>query len=286
MTNRDSHSRIDLHLHTTCSDGTLTPEETVDEALSRGLKLISITDHDTIRAIAPASKAAAGRDLRLLSGIELNTDYKGQEVHVLGYGFEPESDAMREALGVMLGGRSGRNEAILERLRALGKPVAMERVKELAAGKVVTRPHIAKAMLEAGYVRSIQEAFDKYLKKGAPAFVERRSLTPQEACGAILGGGGVPVLAHPGKTNFDTLFRELLTCGLRGLEVYHPDHTESDSKRFLKYARKHDLLITGGTDSHGPYSGRPVEMGSIHVPWEAGEALMEAVEAHGAHCDR
>jgi predicted metal-dependent phosphoesterase TrpH len=271
--------RIDLHLHSTCSDGTLSPAELVKEALRRGLAVISITDHDTLEGIAPALQAASGTGLRVISGIELNTDYKGQEVHILGYGIEAEAAALREALEKMQAGRRRRNQAIVERLRRLGMALEMKQVEEISQGKIVARPHIARAMVKAGYVGSIQEAFDRFLQKGAPAFVERESLTPQQACRALLESNGLPVLAHPMKTDYEPLIQELLPFGLRGIEVYHPDQSPQQRRKLRNLAEKHGLLVTGGSDSHGPDSGRPVEMGSVDIPPKAVERFLAALSA-------
>jgi len=258
--------KIDLHIHTTCSDGTLTPGEVVLEARRLGLTAIAICDHDTLEGIAPGRQAALGSTLLVVPGIELNTDYRGQEVHVLGYAFDLEAEALREALRKMQGGRGDRNLAILNRLAELGVPVGLAAVQEIAAGEIIARPHIAEAMLRAGYVTSRQEAFDRFLAKGAAAFMERYSLTPLEACRVILESRGIPVLAHPGKLDYENIIRELLPAGLRGLEVYHPDNNLKQRRRLLALAQQYGLLVTGGTDSHGPGSGRQLEMGSVGIP--------------------
>ncbi|NIM04693.1 MAG: PHP domain-containing protein [Armatimonadetes bacterium] len=273
----ENEPRIDLHLHTTCSDGTLSPAETVKEALRRGLSIIAITDHDTAVGIAPALEAASGTGLRVVPGIELNTDYKGQEVHILGYGIDPEAEALRDAHQRMVDARHQRNLAILGRLEALGMGLDVKRVEEIAQGEIVARPHIAKAMVEAGHVGSLQEAFDRFLKKGAPAFVERESLTPQEACQAILRSGGLPVLAHAGKADYEVLIKELLPFGLRGIEAYHTDHSAAQQVKLRNMAERFNLLTTGGSDSHGPKWGRPAEMGSVPIPPEALEKFLAAL---------
>lgn len=272
-----SKSRIDLHLHTTCSDGTLTPAECVARARARGLTIIAITDHDTIDGIASAQEAAAGTELWVLPGIEFNTDYHEKEVHVLGYGFDPQAPALQGALVDMKEGRRQRNYAILDRLAELGLPLEAKRVEEFARGEIVARPHLARAMVQAGYVGSVQEAFDIYLKKDGSAFVERESLTPQQACRAIRESGGLPVLAHPAKLEYQQLIAELLPCGLRGLEAYHPEQSPPQRRALRNTAARLGLLVTGGSDSHGPASGRSVELGSVELPARLLEELIAAL---------
>ncbi len=271
------NNTTDLHLHTTCSDGTLTPLQTVTEARQRGLSLIAIADHDTIDGLAPAVQAAVGTGLRILSAIELNTDYKGEEVHILGYGLDPGAAALQEALKKMREGRAGRNLAILARLKDLGMTLEREQVEAMARGKIIARPHIAKAMVQAGHVGSAQEAFDRFLAKGAAAFIERECLTPQQACQAVTDSGGVAALAHPARIAYKQLVGELLPCGLRALEVYHPDQAARPRRELEAFARAQGLLITGGSDSHGPLSARPVAMGSVRIPAEVGERLLAAL---------
>jgi hypothetical protein len=261
--------KIDFHIHTTCSDGTLTPVKIVQEARRLGLSGIAICDHDTVEGIAPAREAAAGSNLLVVPGIELNTDYRGQEVHILGYGFDSEGEVLQNALRRMREGRGNRNLAILSRLEDLGKAVSLEMVKEIAAGEIIARPHIAEALVRSGHVASKQEAFDRFLAKGASAFVERYSLTPLEACRVIAQSGGLAVLAHPGKIDFEAMISQLLPAGLRGLEVYHPDNNPKQRRRLLALAQQFNLLVTGGTDSHGPGSGRQLEMGSVVIPEKA-----------------
>jgi 3',5'-nucleoside bisphosphate phosphatase len=271
--------RIDLHLHTTFSDGTLTPEATVREALRLGLGMIAICDHDTTEGVPPAQREAAGKPLRVVAGIELNTDYQGAEVHILGYGLEVGAQSLQQALERMRSGRSNRNEAILERLRALGMPLAEETLAEIAGGEIIARPHIAEAMVRAGYVESRQEAFNRFLAKGAKAFTERYSLTPLEACRVIVESRGIAVLAHPGKLDFRKIIEELLPAGLRGLEIYHPDNRDGQRRSLLALARREGLLVTGGTDSHGPGSGRQLELGSLSVPEKHIADFVAALEA-------
>jgi len=270
--------KTDFHLHTTFSDGTRTPEQTVSHALELGLSALAITDHDTIAGVSQALAAAKATSVRAIPGIEFSTDYEGQEVHILGFGMDIEAAALREALELMIRKRDERNVVILEKLGKLGLPLKLEQVLEIAQGRVIARPHIARAMLQAGYVRSMQEAFDRYLAKGAAAFIERFSLTPQQACQAITHSGGLSVFAHPGKVRYQGLINELIPAGLRGLEIFHPDHAPSQKRKLLAIAKELNLLVTGGSDSHGPASPRPAEMGSQRLPSEYVQALLEALE--------
>jgi hypothetical protein len=269
-------SPIDLHVHTTCSDGTLTPEETVAEAARLGLAAIAIADHDITDGIAPAAAAARAARLGLIPAVEINTDYRGTEVHVLGYFIATEDGGLQESLRRLREGRRERNRRILERLRALGRPVEEERVLELAGEGSVGRPHIAQALVEAGYVQSVHDAFARYLSRGRSAYVERYRVTPAEAIEMVQRAGGLAALGHPAKVGRDGLIPELVKAGLAALEAYHCDHTPADTARYLDLARRFNLLVTGGTDSHGPHSDKPVALGSVPVPGAVGERLLAA----------
>lgn len=291
--------RIDLHVHSTASDGTLSPSEVVREAHARGLCAIALTDHDTMDGVAEALQAGMRLGVEVIPGVELNTESPAGEVHVLGYfpppeGWSPEADPAGHGAGVVgavidrefydllasrRDSRAERARKMVQRLRELGMPLSYEDVLRQAGDAPVGRPHIARALLEAGYVESVKEAFDRWLHPGGPAYVPREKLLPAEAVQAIIDAGGVPVLAHPGRIDGQWVIQELIDAGLEGLECYYPEHTPEQTERYLGLAREHGLVVTGGTDYHGPRSPHDADLGSLPVPPEAVEQLKERVRA-------
>src|SRR5690554_2605982 len=291
--------RIDLHVHSTASDGTLSPSEVVREAHARGLCAIALTDHDTMDGVAEALQAGMRLGVEVIPGVELNTESPAGEVHVLGYfpppeGWSPEADPAGHGAGVVgavidrefydllasrRDSRAERARKMVQRLRELGMPLSYEDVLRQAGDAPVGRPHIARALLEAGYVESVKEAFDRWLSRGGPAYVPREKLSPAEAVQAIIDAGGVPVLAHPGRIDGQWVIQELIDAGLEGLECYYPEHTPEQTERYLGLAREHGLVVTGGTDYHGPRSPHDADLGSLPVPPEAVEQLKERVRA-------
>jgi predicted metal-dependent phosphoesterase TrpH len=268
-------SSIDLHVHTTASDGTYTPTGVVREALRKGLAILGIADHDTTGGVREAEEAARGTGLTLVPGVELSVGAEEYEIHVLGYFIDPDHAGLQEVLLRLRGARDLRNERIVTRLRELGAPVDLDRVREIAGDGSVGRPHIAKALVEAGHVSSEGEAFGRFLARGKSGYVGRDRLSPAEAAEAIRDVGGVPVLAHPGKLGSRGRIEELLAMGMAGLEAFHSDHDEAHVRLLLAIAEERGLLVTGGTDSHGPDSDRPIEIGSVDVPEWVGQRLLE-----------
>lgn len=266
---------IDLHVHTTASDGTRTPEQTVARAAELCVGVLGICDHDTLSSLPEAKEAASQFGVELVPAVEINCDHGEEEVHLLGYFVDEHSPALTKALERLRRGRMERLEKILDRLREIGRPVALEKVMHFARGDAVGRPHVAQALVEAGHVRSVFEAFDRLLARGAAAYVPRIHFTPAEAIAAISGAGGIPVLAHPGKLRNEGLINELVEHGLEGIEVYYPDHAPEQVRRLKKMAVEVGLLMSGGTDSHGPEWPKFVEIGSVHVPPEVWEKLRE-----------
>jgi predicted metal-dependent phosphoesterase TrpH len=266
---------IDLHVHTTASDGTHTPTAAVREALAKSLSILGIADHDTTGGVREAEEAARGTGLTLVPGVELSVGAEEYEIHVLGYFVDAEHTGLQEVLFRLRNARNLRNERIVARLRELGAPVDLERVKAIAGDGSVGRPHIAKALVEAGHVASEGEAFGRFLARGKAGYVGRDRLTPGEAAESIRSAGGIPVLAHPGKLGSRRKIEELLEMGMEGLEAFHCDHDEARVRLLLSIADERNLLVTGGTDSHGPDSDRPVAIGSVEVPDWVGEQLLE-----------
>ncbi len=268
-------ARVDLHLHTTHSDGTLTPAALAAAAAARGVMLIAVTDHDAVSGIAEAQQAGASLGVTVLSGVEINTEVGREDVHILGYGFPPDAPALCAGLQGLRDARMTRMDAMLARLETLGKPVFRARVLEIAGAGSVGRPHLALALREAGHVRDLGEAFDKLIGNRGPAYVPRTPFAPEAAVALIHAAGGLAGLAHPGKLGDPLRFiRRLRDAGLDALEVYHTDHGPAVTARMTRYAAEYGLLPTGGSDSHGPYGARAVAIGSAPVPDGVGEALL------------
>ncbi|MCK4806727.1 MAG: PHP domain-containing protein [Candidatus Aegiribacteria sp.] len=258
-------AKVDLHIHSTASDGTRSPRELVAMASEKSLSLMSITDHDTLDGIPEGVDVAVELEIELIPGIELSVDLeeRGLTAHLLGYfpGVDIPflvngSHSLGKAIAYVQGGRSRRNPRILEKLADNSIYIEMETVQLIAGGDVIGRPHIAEAMINAGYVGSTNEAFSRFLAKGKPAYVERDRLSVFRAIEIIVESGGLPVMAHPGYIEMDSetlrgLFERMKGYGLAGIEVYYPSHTASMITTLLSFARELQLVITGGTDYHG-----------------------------------
>jgi len=273
---------VDLHIHSTASDGTQSPEEIVAEAVSLGLTAIALADHDTTAGIDAALAAADGTDLLVIPAVEINTEVGRRDVHILGYYIDRTSSDLQSVLAYVREERLGRGERILKKLRTVGVELEMSLVQEHAAGAAIARPHIAAALCSIGVCKTSQEAFDRFLKRDRPAFVKRYKLSPEEAIRAILDADGVPVAAHPGLTGDDALIRGLVPAGLEGLEAYHIDHWPRATERYLALAQELGLIVTGGTDSHGPLGPKYVRMGSVRVPDDVLGPLKQAADRRQA----
>ncbi|WP_050742196.1 PHP domain-containing protein [Symbiobacterium thermophilum] len=265
--------RADLHNHTTASDGTLTPAEQVRWAASQGLAAVGITDHDTIAGWAEAKEAAEEAGIELVPGCELSTEVGGTEVHILAYYFDPEDPGMADLLRRMRGGRRKRVEEAVAKLHALGyADVSLERILA-RGGESVGRPHIAAELVDLGIVRTLKEAFERFLAQGRPAYVPRPKLEPAEAIAVVRQAGGVPVLAHPGLIGDDRWVREAIAAGVMGIEAYHTDHSELQRQFYARWGHDAGLVVTGGTDSHGPQGTRTVVPGTVNVGMDVVERL-------------
>lgn len=266
--------RAELHAHTNASDGQYTPAELVALAREQGLELLAITDHDTTAGIAPARLAANGQ-LIILPGIELSAEDGGEDAHMLGYDFDPDDAGLQAALADFRARRDARAREMVARLNALGVPVAWERVDALAAGGSVGRPHVARAMVEAGAVETVREAFDQYLHNGGPAYVARQRLSPEEAIALIHRAGGAAVLAHPGLlANWRAMIERLIPAGLDGVEVAHPKNSADVRLELRGLAARYGLIMTGGSDFHGRAVSDAM-LGSITPPDGAVAAIYE-----------
>ncbi|MGI8905446.1 MAG: PHP domain-containing protein [Candidatus Sumerlaeaceae bacterium] len=269
-------------MHSTHSDGTDTPRALVEIASQRGLAAIAVTDHDTFSAVEEAKAAGTELGVRVLSGVEISVEYAGKTVHMLGYCFDAGADTLREKLGEILKGRDERNLQIVKKLNELGMDITYNEITAEAGGKVVGRPHFAAVLLRKGYVQQRQEAFDKYLAKGAAAYMDRLRFGPEDSVAMIREAGGVAVLAHPKLVRFpdgetlDDLVRSLTDAGLGGIECYYSLHTAEETQQYLSLSRKYNLVATGGSDYHGrnkPKISMGTGEGDLHVPISCADAL-------------
>jgi predicted metal-dependent phosphoesterase TrpH len=267
--------KADLHLHTTASDGRLEPHELVDMAVEMGLDVIAVTDHDTIDGVYPATEAAKKYpSFQVIPGVELSTDVPRGEVHVLGYFIDYTDAYLVQKLNGLRDSRKGRALRMIDKLHDLGMKITWNRVEELAQGGSVGRPHVAQVLLEAGYVRSLKEAFDKYIGRNGPAYAEREKMTPVDSVRLIKNARGLPVLAHPVEIeNLEALVVELINAGLVGIEVFYTKYTQMTIGRLLVLAKKYDLIPTGGTDYHHFEDGIEDIMGTVPIPSKPVEQL-------------
>ncbi len=264
----------DLHVHTDVSDGTFTPEEAVAYANKIGLAAIAIADHDAVNGIDLAIEAASGTGLEIIPSVELTAEVDGREMHLLGYHVDWHDLSLRKQLAEFQKVRQRRAELMLERLAGLGIYVPLEQVMSFAGGASVGRLHVARAMAASGAIHNIRDAFRYYIGDGGPAYVAKARLKPAEAIQLVLEVGGVPVVAHPGLLGRDDLIEDLVSDGLRGIEVYHLSHGADTVRRYENLAREHGLLVTGGSDCHGDAKGR-VMMGRVKVPYRLVRRLAE-----------
>jgi hypothetical protein len=270
-------NRVDLHLHSTASDGAHTPAELVELALERGLQHISIADHDTTDGTAEAVEAARGTGLEVIPGVEMSARSEGAfELHILGYYVDTGCEPLQERLAILRESRVGRARRVLDLLSRDGLPVSWSRVSELADGGSVGRPHIAQAMVEAEYVTSVEDAFRRYLGRAGRAYVPRDKLAPEDAVRLVLEARGVPVLAHPSRVIEH--IPGLVKAGLMGIEAYYNDYLEAETAFLVGLARKQGLVATGGTDYHGGGITTAPAPGARYVPLSAVEALHRAAE--------
>jgi hypothetical protein len=248
---------IDLHVHTTVSDGTLTPREVVRLAAAKGLSAIAITDHDTVMGVSEAQEEGALADIEVVAGVEISSRSDKGVLHILGYFVDVKFPRLLKRLDFLKRGRLERIPQMLEKLKGLGISIREQDVLRETGGGVPGRPHIAVIMARRGYVSTPQEAFDYYLRKGGPAYVKKAKLAPGEAVRLIRQAGGVPVIAHPyllgekDTAGLEQLVGDLVSHGLGGIEVYYPEHTLEQTQAYLEVVRRFGLAITGGTDFHG-----------------------------------
>ena len=274
---------IDLHLHTTASDGTLTPSELVLQALAAGLSVISITDHDTTAGTDAARPVARDGGLELVPGIEITAVDEGRDVHVLGYFIDTASASLQAFLDRQRHDRVRRVAEMSDRLSALGCPIEVAPVLAAAArGRSVGRPQIAAALVDAGHVQTPNEAFDRFLEFGGAAFVPRRGTSPKDVVAVIHAAGGIAALAHPGVSARDGLIAPLAAAGLDAIEAVHSDHDAATEARYRTLAADLGVLVTGGSDFHGDSAHRASRLGAVTLPIGDFEALAAAAKRRAA----
>ncbi|MCS7089441.1 MAG: PHP domain-containing protein [Verrucomicrobiota bacterium] len=254
----------DLHLHTRFSDGTYEPAELAAKAHQLGFTCVAVTDHDTVEGCAPMARACEALGISFISGVELTAEFKGQEIHVLGYGFDPADPNLLNQIAQFQAIRQQRIRDMVARLNELNIPLAVERVFALANCRAPGRPHVARALVEAGVCRDVDEAFERFLKKHRPAWVPKRRITAEEAVALIHRAGGAAVLAHPGLYSVDPWLSDLVRAGLDGLECFHTKHSHMTTEYYLSLASRLGLVVTGGSDCHGENKGQPL-LGSVRV---------------------
>jgi predicted metal-dependent phosphoesterase TrpH len=261
----------DLHIHTTASDGRLSPGEVIKMAMEVKLSEIAITDHDTVAGLLEitADKEAIKNKLTVLDGIEFSTDFPCHEVHILGYNIDIFHKALRKELAKLTFDRQQRVQKMVVKLNNLGYEVDYQRVLELAGNaKSIGRPHVARALLEKGYFSEISEVFTALLQKNGPAYIPHYKMNCNTAIEVIKSAGGTAVLAHPGLIGSDDIVLEVISVGVDGLEVYHPTHTPCQVKKYLEIAQKYNLFVAGGSDFHGIPGRYPEKLGDFSIPSE------------------
>lgn len=248
---------IDLHAHSSASDGMLSPAELVGYAKELNLEAIAITDHDTVEGVSEALSAGQALGMEVVPGIEISAEYPVHTMHILGYYVDHQDQRFMDNIAVLQQARAERNPRIVRNLQKIGINIEYDEILKEAGSGQVGRPHFAKVLINKGYVKSTQEAFNKYLKKGAPGYEDKFRFQPDDAISHILNAGGIPVLAHPATLKcetgeeIETQVKKLVDFGLKGIEAFYSDHTRAQSELYIGLAEKYNLLVTGGSDFHG-----------------------------------
>ena len=265
----------DLHLHTQFSDGTFTPEELVGRASKLGFAAIALTDHDSVEGCARAAAACAAVQMEFIPGAELTAEHDDTEVHILGYFLDTQNKVLLDRIGKFQAVRQNRIYEMCAALNKLGIPLKAESVFALANCKSPGRPHVARALVKEKLIGNLDEAFEKYLKKGRPAWVPKNKMSALEGIELIHQAGGLAVMAHPGLNRTDDIIPGLVKAGLDGIECFHTKHSTVMSERYLEIAEKYDLLVTGGSDCHGFSKKQPL-IGTVKLPYEHVEKMKAA----------
>jgi 3',5'-nucleoside bisphosphate phosphatase len=272
--------KVDLHIHTTASDGKFTPVEIVRKAWEQGMVYIAICDHDSIEGVIPARETSWNLPgITVIGGVEINTDIPDGELHILGYLFDHNNSELKDTLIRLRNSRIERAKQMLVKLRTLNIIINYHRVREIAGTGSMGRPHIAQAMLEKGYISTLREAFVKYIGRKGPAYVERDKITPAEAIRLIARAKGIPVLAHPlTSENPESFLPGLISAGLAGIEVYYGSYSPEQVSALLSLANKYLLIPTGGSDFHGLDAMNEPPLGTVEVPVESVERLIRLAQ--------
>jgi predicted metal-dependent phosphoesterase TrpH len=270
--------KADLHTHTTASDGLMSPQEVVKWASIKRLKAVGITDHDTVNGIAPAMEASSTYGVEVIPGIELSTLYEKEEIHILGYYIDYKADWFLKRLEKIQNSRYERAERIVGKLQAMGVEITLDQVKNIAEEGAIGRPHIARAMINKGYITNIKDAFRGYIGKGCPAYVDRYKLGCDEAIDIIKRLGGLSVLAHPGLIKSKENISRIIDFGIDGIEAYHSKHDEETVRYALSIAQSRKLLITGGSDCHGIMLNNEPIIGNCSVDYKYVQMLKDEIK--------
>ena len=257
----------DLHLHTNFSDGTYTPEELVSHAVRQKLAAIALTDHDTVEGCDAASRSCEAAGLEFIPGTELTAEHSGNELHILGYFLDTKNTRLLTEIAKFQAVRQDRIREMAERLNRLNVPLRAEEVFALANCRSPGRPHVARALVKAGLCSSLDEAFERFLKKNRPAWVPKMKVSAQVAIELVHQAGGLAVMAHPGLNRTDEVIPDLVEAGLDGIECFHTKHSAAMSEHYLTLAARFHLLVTGGSDCHGLSKGKPL-IGTVRLPYE------------------
>jgi predicted metal-dependent phosphoesterase TrpH len=266
----------DLHLHTQFSDGTFTPEELVERAHQLGFAAIALTDHDSVEGCARAAAACASAGMEFIPGAELTAEHEDIEVHILGYFLDTENQVLLDKIARFQAVRQNRIREMAAALNKLGIPLKAESVFALANCKSPGRPHVARTLVKEKLIGNLDEAFERYLKKGRPAWVPKTKMSALESVELIHQAGGLAVMAHPGLNRSDAIIPALVEAGLDGIECFHTKHSTVMSERYLEFAEKYHLLVTGGSDCHG-FSKKAPLIGTVKLPYEHVEKLRAKV---------
>lgn len=276
------NSKIDLHVHSDKSDGSLSPSDLVSYAIKQGVSAFALTDHDTVDGIDEAIAVSKGTSVTVIPGIELSTAYEGKDIHIVGLFIDKEQPAFRERIGRFANARINRNLEMCDKLTEYGMPITYDELTAAFPDAVITRAHYARLMMQKGYVKSLKEAFERYIGDYGPCFIPRKKITPDEGVRFILSANGLPVLAHPmqygmGDTRLQQLIDSLKEAGLVAMEAIYCTHTLSEEAKLCKLAKDNGLLISGGSDFHG--KAKPgLELGTgygrLHVPQEVLDQLI------------
>lgn len=280
--NSYQNSKIDLHVHSDKSDGSYSPSDLVSYAIKQGVSAFALTDHDTVDGIDEAIEASKGTSVTVIPGIELSTAYEGKDIHIVGLFIDKEQPAFRERIGRFANARINRNLEMCEKLTECGMPITYDELTTAFPDAVITRAHYARLMMQKGYVKSLKEAFERYIGDYGPCFIPRKKITPEEGVRFILSANGLPVLAHPmqygmGDARLQQLIDSLKEAGLVAMEAIYCTHTPSEEAKLCKLTKENGLLISGGSDFHGkakPGLELGTGYGKLHVPQEVLDNLI------------